>query len=291
MGLASVPFYSSLVGKEINGLKLTTGHVLLIGAVITHGSGKLNCCVASAETLADEVGQTPTTVRNYRSALITAGVFEVLESDRSGYIKSMAVSECIIDLLHDKDNLKAFKKSLKGNQKIFEGSTEKETGVGETYKKELSSITPQTPQGASPKATMQALVRVFKHRGMYDRRKAEAGVAALLKAFDGDSDSILEGARLATKQKPFVRKDGTEWRPNFLWFTSPDNTDRVITWLEHKSMDALTEEEIPEGLREQYDVAIALGEAQDYNECHENWGKILPKIKFTDEYRRLTDGR
>lgn len=170
--------------------------------------------------------------------------------------------------------------------------TEEKTGVGDiTYEIESSTITPQTPQGASPKATMQALVRVFKHRGMYDHRKAEAGVAALLKAFDGDSDSILEGARLATKQKPFIRKDGTEWRPNFLWFTSPDNTDRVITWLEHKSMDALTEEEIPEGLREQYDVAIALGEAQDYNECRENWGKILPKIKFTDEYRRLTDGR
>lgn len=178
------------------------------------------------------------------------------------------------------------------SEEKFTSQTEEKTGVGDiTYEIESSTITPQTPQGASAKATMQALVRVFKHRGMYDHRKAEAGVAALLKAFDGDSDSILEGARLATKQKPFVRKDGTEWRPNFLWFTSPDNTDRVITWLEHKSMDALTEEEIPEGLREQYDVAIALGEAQDYNECRENWGKILPKIKFTDEYRRLTDGR
>lgn len=170
--------------------------------------------------------------------------------------------------------------------------TERKTGVGDiTNEIEVSSLTPQTPQGASAKATMQALVRVFKHKGMYDHRKAETGVAALLNRFDGDSDSIIDGARAATRQKPFTRKDGTEWKPNFLWFTSPDNTEKVVTWLEHRSMKDLEEKEIPEGLREQYDVAIKLGEAQDYDDCAENWGKILPKIKFTDEYRRLTDGR
>lgn len=179
------------------------------------------------------------------------------------------------------------------SEEKFTSQTEGKTGVGDiTNEIEASSLTPQTPQrGASAKATMQALVRVFKHKGMYDHRKAEAGVAALLNRFDGDSDSIIEGARAATKQKPFIRKDGTEWKPNFLWFTSPDNTEKVVTWLEHRAMKDLEEKEIPEGLREQYDVAIKLGEAQDYDDCAENWGKILPKIKFTDEYRRLIDGR
>ena len=179
------------------------------------------------------------------------------------------------------------------SEEKFTSQTEEKTGVGDiTNEIEVSSLTPQTPQrGASAKATMQVLFRVFKHKGMYDHRKAEAGVAALLSRFDGDSDSIIEGARAATKQKPFIRKDGTEWKPNFLWFTSPDNTEKVVTWLEHRAMKDLEEKEIPEGLREQYDVAIELGEAQDYDDCAENWGKILPKIKFTEEYRRLTDGR
>lgn len=179
------------------------------------------------------------------------------------------------------------------DEEKYTSPTEEKTGVGDiTYEIESSTITPQTPQrGASPKATMQALVRIFKHRGMYDHRKAEKGVAQLLNRFDGDSDSILEGAKVATKQEPYTRKDGTVWKPNFLWFTSPENTDRVVNWLEHKSMQSLEEEDIPEGLREQYDVAIKLGEATDYADCRENWGMILPKIKFTDEYRSLTDGR
>ena len=296
MGLASVPFYSSLVGKEINGLKLTTGHVLLIGAVITHGSGKLNCCVASAETLADEVGQTPATVKNYRSALITAGVFEVLEADRSGYIKSMAVSECIIDLLHDKGDLKAFKKSLKGNQKIFEGSTEVPTGVGETYNRNYSSIiTPQTPQrGASqgvrmkPSALRQELARIFKSSDP-SKKQSTQSVAQLQERID-DDQLILKAARKMKAQPPIEIK-GRMWKPDYFWFVNPDKTETVAKRIIEAVKEDLIEEEIPEGLREQYDVAITLGEAQDYNECRENWGKILPKIKFTDEYRRLTDGR
>lgn len=170
--------------------------------------------------------------------------------------------------------------------------TEEKTGVGDkTYEIESSIITPQTPQrGASDIAIMQSLVRIFKHRGVYDRSKAKKGIRALLNAFDGDSDSILEAAKLATKQKPFIRKDGSQWKPNFLWFTSPDNTDKVVTWIEHRSMGE-EEEEIPEGLREQYDVAIRLGEATDYTDCKENWGMILPKIIMTPEYKELTDGR
>ena len=169
--------------------------------------------------------------------------------------------------------------------------TEEKTEVGDkTYEIESSTITPQTPQrGASDTAIMQSLVRIFKHRGVYDRSKARRGIRALLTAFDNDSEVILDAAHQATRQKPFTRKDGSVWRPNFLWFTSPDNTEKVVTWIEHRSMG--DDEEIPEGLREQYDVAIALGEATDYEDCADNWGMILPRIIATPEYKELTNGR
>lgn len=177
------------------------------------------------------------------------------------------------------------------SEEKFTSQTEAETGVGDkTYEIESSIITPQTPQrGASDTAIMQSLVRIFKHRGVYDRSKARRGIRALLTAFDNDSEVILDAAHQATRQKPFTRKDGSVWRPNFLWFTSPDNTEKVVTWIEHRSMG--DDEEIPEGLREQYDVAIALGEATDYEDCADNWGMILPRIIATPEYKELTNGR
>lgn len=246
-------------------------------------------CFKSQSTMAKQFGVSRQWVNKCLKKMVELGYIEVVEST-----DSVNIIRAIMDAPGVSTDTKGVSTKVdRGCQQKLTSLTEEKTGVGDiTYEIEESSLTPQTPQrGASAKATMQALVRVFKHRGMYDHRKAEAGVAALLNRFDGDSDSVIEGAQAATRQKPFIRKDGTEWKPNFLWFTSPDNTEKVVTWLEHRSMKDLEEKEIPEGLREQYDVAVELGEAQDYNDCAENWGKILPKIKFTDEYRRLTDGR
>lgn len=247
-------------------------------------------CFKSQSTIAEQFGVSRQWVNKCLKHLLDLGYIEVVE-----HTDSVNIIRAVMDAPEVSTNDETLSTKMhRGCQQKCTTLTEEKTGVGDiTYEIEESSIiTPPTPQrGASAKATMQALVRVFKHRGMYDHRKAELGVAALLKAFDGDSESIIEGARAATKQKPFVRKDGTEWRPNFLWFTSPDNTDKVVTWLEHRAMEDSEEKEIPEGLREQYDVAIELGEAHDYNECAENWGMILPKIISTPEYRRLTDGR
>lgn len=242
----------------------------------------------SQSTMAKQFGVSRQWINKCLKKMVELGYIEIVEST-----DSVNIIRAIMDVPGVSTNgNKVSTKVDRGCQQKYNSETEVVTGVGDiTYKIESSTITPPTPQrGASDIAIMQSLVRIFKHRGVYDRSKAKKGIRALLNAFDGDSDSILEAAKLATKQKPFIRKDGSQWKPNFLWFTSPDNTDKVVTWIEHRSMGE-EEEEIPEGLREQYDVAIKLGEATDYADCKENWGMILPKIIMTPEYKELTDGR
>lgn len=234
----------------------------------------------SQSTMAKQFGVSRQWINKCLKKMVKLGYIEIIEST-----DSVNVIRAIMDVPG------VSTKVDRGCQQKYTSTTEVATGVGDiTYEIESSIITPQTPQGASDVAVMQSLVRIFKHRGMYDRKKALRGIKALKQAFDNDTDSILDAANLATKQKPFTRKDGTEWKPNFLWFTSPDNTDKVITWIEHKTMQ-LEEKEIPDGLKEQYDVAIKLGEAENYEDCAENWGMILPKIISTNEYKELTNGR
>lgn len=139
-----------------------------------------------------------------------------------------------------------------------------------------------------PSALRQELARIFKASDPSKKQSTES-VARIQERID-DDQLILKAARKMKAQSPIEIK-GRMWKPDYFWFVNPDKTDTVAKRIIEAVKEDLIEEEIPEGLREQYDVAITLGEAQDYNECRENWGKILPKIKFTDEYRRLTDGR
>lgn len=139
-----------------------------------------------------------------------------------------------------------------------------------------------------PSALRQELARIFKSTDPSKTRSTQA-VAQLQNKIEDDS-LIIKAARKMKAQDP-VDINGREWKPDYFWFVNPDKTDIVAKRIIEAVKSELTEKEIPEGLREQYDVAIELGEAQDYTDCAENWGKILPKIKFTDEYRRLTDGR
>ncbi len=139
-----------------------------------------------------------------------------------------------------------------------------------------------------PSALRQELARIFKSSDP-SKTKSTQSVARLQECID-DDQLILKAARKMKAQPPIEIK-GRMWKPDYFWFVNPDKTETVARRIIEAVKEDLIEEEMPEGLREQYDVAITLGEAQDYNECRENWGKILPKIKFTDEYRRLTDGR
>lgn len=139
-----------------------------------------------------------------------------------------------------------------------------------------------------PSALRQELARIFKSSDP-SKKQSTQSVARIQERID-DDQLILKAARKMKAQPP-IEINGRMWKPDYFWFVNPDKTDTVAKRIIEAVKEDLIEEEIPEGLREQYDVAITLGEAQDYNECRENWGKILPKIKFTDEYRRLTDGR
>ncbi len=54
--LKHIPFYASLLGREITGkIKATNRHVLVYGAIEVHSTGKLGC-IASNQTIADETG-------------------------------------------------------------------------------------------------------------------------------------------------------------------------------------------------------------------------------------------
>lgn len=139
-----------------------------------------------------------------------------------------------------------------------------------------------------PSALRQELVRIFKAKDPSTTRSTQA-IAKLQEKIDDDS-IIIKAARKMKAQDP-IDLNGKQWRPDYFWFVNPDKTEIVAKRIIDAVKNDLVEEEIPDGLKERYDVAIALGVATDYNDCHENWGKILPKIKFTDEYRRLTDDR
>lgn len=241
MSLGAVPFYSSLVGKEVNGLKITVGHALLIGAVITHGNGRLNRCTASTETLADEVSQSESTVKNYRSALISAGLFEVLESDEhSGFIKSIAVTDLVAELLKDKSRLRPFKKSLKGSQRIFEATTEVVTGVGDNIIERNERADSNVRM--KPTTLRQQLALIFRATDKTKTRSLSA-IRKLQEQFDDDS-IIIDAARKMKRRGEITFKDGTTWKADYFWFVNPDKTEAVVRGIIHVMKNDLTEEEV-----------------------------------------------
>lgn len=256
MSLSAVPFYSSLVGKEVGGLKLTVGHVLLIGAVITHGNGKLNRCTASTETLASEVAQSESTVKNYRSALISAGLFEILESDEhSGFIKSIAVTDLAAELLKDESRLRPFKKSLKGSQRIFEATTEVVTGVGDNNI-EMDERREESAH-MKPTALRQQLALIFRVNDKTKTRSLTA-VRKLQEQFDDDS-IILAAARKMKARGEITFKDGTTWKADYFWFVNPERTDAVVKGILRVMKDDLTEEDVDPRKKKLDDWLVAHG--------------------------------
>ena len=138
-------------------------------------------------------------------------------------------------------------------------------------------------------AIRQELVRIFKIKSDPSPVRSRAAIAELQRRINDDA-LILKAARKMKDQEP-IELNGHPWKPDYFWFVNPDKSDIVARRIVEAVKDDLIEDDIPDGLKERYDVAIKLGVATDYNDCRENWGMILPKIKFTDEYRRLTDGR
>lgn len=221
MSLFSIPFYPSLVDQEVGGVKLTTNYVLLIGAIIAHSQGKLNCCVASLETLAEEIGSTASKVRNMRSELISAGVIEVLEKDRSGYITSMRVLAEV--------ELKAFNKKLKGVQQKVETVTEVKTEVGDNIIELTGDDSTKELARMKPAVLYTRLKSIYHIRKDADKKGCIQAVEKLQEVFD--DDTILGAAQHfynVRRVKPTRFDDGTTWWPDFFWFLNQGKFDAVV---------------------------------------------------------------
>lgn len=165
----------------------------------------------------------------------------------------------------------------------------------EQEKKEntISDLAPQDSRSGNtvrmkPSALRQELARIFKASDP-SKKQSTQSIIRIQERIDDDS-LIIKAARKMQAQEPIEIK-GNMWKPDYFWFVNPEKTDIVVKRIIEAVKDDLIEEEIPEGLKEQYDVAIRLGEAKNYAECKENWGMILPKIFTTDEYKELTNGR
>lgn len=174
--------------------------------------------------------------------------------------------------------------------KDFSTKNNKEEKKNDDYSIGLSLVEKNENQQTrmKPSALRQELARVFKANDP-SKTQSNQAVAKLQSRIDDDS-LIIKAARKMKDQEPIEIK-GKIWRPDYFWFVNPEKTDIVSKRIIEAVKSELTEEDIPDGLREQYDVAIRLGEATDYADCKENWGMILPKIIATPEYKELTNGR
>lgn len=231
MSLFSVPFYPSLVGKEIEDVKLTTGYVLLIGAIIAHSNGKFNCCVASVDVLAEETGLNEKKVKNYRSELIRVGVIEVLERDRSNYIVSTKINDGIVcELL--KSGGTPFPFLGKPFPQKGETKTEVRTEVGDNNNRKEE--TEEEMGGEKNNIRMKPTVLYTRLKTIYrikkdaDKKNCIRAVEKLQEVFD--DETILEAARhfhSVERLKPNRFEDGTVWWPDFFWILNPNKTDVV----------------------------------------------------------------
>lgn len=257
MSLSAVPFYSSLVGKEIGGLKLTTGYVLLIGAVIAHSHGRAGRCLASAETLSDETGLNDKKVQNYRSDLLRVGVFEVVERGAKNSIKSVVCTDLVLELLKDGRGKQDFSTNKLGKQelKIGETGTEVATGVGDNIIE--SNERREENVRMKPTALRQQLALIFRANDKTKTRSLTA-IRKLQEQFDDDS-IILDAAKKMKARGEVTFKDGTTWKADYFWFVNPDRTDAVVRGILRVMKDDLVEEDIDPRKKKLDDWLVAHG--------------------------------
>lgn len=94
--LKHIPFYASLLGRELaDGKKANNGIVLVYGAIEVHATGEKGC-IASNNTIAKETGLSAGTVANYISLLNKSGWLRVITATRTG---KDIVRESIIPML------------------------------------------------------------------------------------------------------------------------------------------------------------------------------------------------
>ena len=228
MGLSAVPFYSSLVGKEVSGLKLTVGYALLIGAVITHCHGRAGRCLASAATLAEETGLNEKKVQNYRSDLLRVGILEVAERGDRNSIKSVVCTDLVLELLKDGRGKQdfSFQKLGKLESQIGETGTEVATGVGDNIIEMNEEETTGAPIRMKPTSLRQQLSLIFKAKDITKSRSINA-IRKLQERIDDDR-VILDAAKKMKERGEVQFKDGTTWKADYFWFVNPDKTEAVV---------------------------------------------------------------
>lgn len=74
--ITHIPFFKSLLGRDVAGDKATHSHVLIYGAIEFHNSGPKGC-IASNKTISEETGYGEQTVANVISALAKANWIKV----------------------------------------------------------------------------------------------------------------------------------------------------------------------------------------------------------------------
>lgn len=87
--LKSIPFFASLLGKDLGGeVVSSTPHVLLYGAIETHSMGSKGC-IAGNELLATETGIAKNQIRRYLADLKKANwiSFEMSKDNKRGIIE------------------------------------------------------------------------------------------------------------------------------------------------------------------------------------------------------------
>lgn len=89
--LNSIVFHASLLGRKIDGKRVTTPpHVLLYGAIEIHAMGYIGC-IASAETFSKETGIAENQIRRYLKELKDIGWidYELSKTNQRGEIKAL----------------------------------------------------------------------------------------------------------------------------------------------------------------------------------------------------------
>jgi hypothetical protein len=134
--LKHIPFYASLLGRELkDGSKTTTSHVLVYGAIEAHSYGEKGC-IASNALIAQESGLSLQTVKN-----VITGIAQI------GWIKPVYTDETKQFRLRIDPLLEIQVPSPKGGTRTPQSTP--------PYSPEYGTRTPQSTRGNSPKESSE----------------------------------------------------------------------------------------------------------------------------------------
>lgn len=79
-----------------------------------------------------------------------------------------------------------------------------------------------------PTVLYQRVKSIFRQRKDVDKKTCLEGIESLQERLDDETIIELATYCASDKFKPIIREDGSSWKPNFFWFTSPDKTESVV---------------------------------------------------------------